>query len=1447
MLISFCDENQFCLDCGSQNYLDLDSKTCVSNCRQEQTIGHSRKIKVINNQETSIYTNYCRGSKIFIDPDSRSYLELGTKAFPYKQIQPALKEIYENLPSAQNKSFEILIKSNSTLYFNSRLERHYLDGLYNLTIRTYQDLSDNIEILGQSSKIMISSSKKYYQHDSTYFSLMDANSQNLTASYHPQVSSEKELRSVASNSQAYFIVSRSNLTFQNLDIINEHTISNENDQFLYGIDIQYGKIILDRMTFDFAGSIFQTKDNLNFQLTNTIIRTEYLNYAIAILTDCSLRKSQSYATYGDILIQNTTIKGNRIFEQKMPLIWLVTNHNVTFDNNTMNTYTLNSDANLIHFILNSVDNCIVPVNDGRVKIQKFTNLLIDQETKERNIQNLYQVIFSKGGDKLRDMTYQVENITVQNLFTTNNLFQFATPLPNITISNIRFRNSTLKLKAGSFLNISSTTNIFLNNFEYVDSIHLGKGATFPQRARYLNITNFLIRNITQLYSSASHILMFRMQSLQIHNTTFSNFTYLDKFQQNSYVIKMISNDLFSNQLKQSVFKNILVENCAINFMLFQGFQANGVLNSTQRYFIDIVNVTITNSQVEKQNGLIVIDQFYNKLNTQIRIINSTFIDNNFVAGGYMIDFRHNDINPVIIYNSTFMNNANAQIFLRAWDLIDINNQLKVWIQKSQFYKNSPYVDGMIQVQTNSLLNVTDSIFEENYSISRGRGIFYMQYNGFLQIENSRISNNFAIFGGVGIVTDQAFAIIKNSSILNNLAIDSSILEINDAVDNLSVFSDLEIEGNKLISIQYVLKEGYFQVQLNSKFKNFLQRFISNNQKLNINGKKHVRNITDNYKYQFLVQIFHICPLKLKEELLKCFKELFNQSIHISLITWQLQEELFPYIAVNVNSYLLNYILAERCDYWIQNSSFQRNYAFDQGGAINYNKNTPRGLDQNTYIDNYAKYGNNMASIPFTIRIVSISKNDTISGQKFNGTIVVEVLDIHGQRITNDVTTDLKIASIDEKNTAVQGQTIAKAKYGIVEFKDLTFIGRPDSQNVSFRVYSTTINNDHLREIYNLSSDTIINQDVFYLNFRICLLGEVEVNSQCYPCEFISVSIQKHVFSKGFVMGHLHTYQVLKKQIFNALLDIVEIYVKLAKTMETFNMQASTNLLDLQWPDDLSGFFGTFTYVGDSVQNLIYFDCFLKNTSITEDGRSITYFKTILIGVIPIMLVIVFELGLYVCKVIKRAPKKVFIEWTIIMTVIVIYFTHPTVTRTIINIFYCLEIDSGQYWLQSDLSVKCWEGDHKSLSLIIGLPFLLIYVIGLPILTFLYLYKNRKLIFTPEYKNKFKTLCSGLKPEFYYWEFVNILRKIFLVFLNVFLQTEISIFKAMLSLLVLGIIYRLQVRLQPYEQKKINELEKLEMKTNLITFYGSLFFVNDEIQSWMKAVIFILIIGFNVLL
>lgn len=96
--------------------------------------------------------------------------------------------------------------------------------------------------------------------------------------------------------------------------------------------------------------------------------------------------------------------------------------------------------------------------------------------------------------------------------------------------------------------------------------------------------------------------------------------------------------------------------------------------------------------------------------------------------------------------------------------------------------------------------------------------------------------------------------------------------------------------------------------------------------------------------------------------------------------------------------------------------------------------------------------------------------------------------------------------------------------------------------------------------------------------------------------------------------------------------------------------------------------------------------------------------------------------------------------------------------------------------------------------------------------------------------KYKIIYRGLNTKHFYWEFVNILRKIFLVSVNVFLQSEIELFKAMITLLILAIIMRVQQYLKPYKDELINILEYREITTSVVTFFGSLLFVSEDVSE-----------------
>jgi len=119
--------------------------------------------------------------------------------------------------------------------------------------------------------------------------------------------------------------------------------------------------------------------------------------------------------------------------------------------------------------------------------------------------------------------------------------------------------------------------------------------------------------------------------------------------------------------------------------------------------------------------------------------------------------------------------------------------------------------------------------------------------------------------------------------------------------------------------------------------------------------------------------------------------------------------------------------------------------------------------------------------------------------------------------------------------------------------------------------------------------------------------------------------------------------------------------------------------------------------------------------------------------------------------------------------LVLFLLHPAITRYASSLFYCIELDDGEFWLYRDLDIRCWTGKHLIWACAIGIPMLLVWVMGAPIAGFVVLYKNRHRLKDPMFFAKYRMIYQGFKHQFFYWEVVNTLRKTFLVITNVFLN------------------------------------------------------------------------------
>jgi len=79
---------------------------------------------------------------------------------------------------------------------------------------------------------------------------------------------------------------------------------------------------------------------------------------------------------------------------------------------------------------------------------------------------------------------------------------------------------------------------------------------------------------------------------------------------------------------------------------------------------------------------------------------------------------------------------------------------------------------------------------------------------------------------------------------------------------------------------------------------------------------------------------------------------------------------------------------------------------------------------------------------------------------------------------------------------------------------------------------------------------------------------------------------------------------------------------------------------------------------------------------------------------------------------------------------------------------------------------------------------------------------------------------------------------------VFFSTFTPIFKTLLSLLFLVLFLRIKERLKPYKNPLLNSLETKEHFASVATFFGALFFMNNEISKGQQIGVFIGILLVN---
>ena len=281
---------------------------------------------------------------------------------------------------------------------------------------------------------------------------------------------------------------------------------------------------------------------------------------------------------------------------------------------------------------------------------------------------------------------------------------------------------------------------------------------------------------------------------------------------------------------------------------------------------------------------------------------------------------------------------------------------------------------------------------------------------------------------------------------------------------------------------------------------------------------------------------------------------------------------------------------------------------------------------------------------------------------------------------------------------------------------------------------------------------------------------------------------------------------------------------------------------LEWPSEISAIFDTMGAMFSATGEVVSFQCAMDDA----DGSRYLRGAGVLLGA-PIAAVC--AAGIFWTIVQFRGGHKKHVRSNFIVSVMVILFlVLPTLNQTTFRMLTCTAITPDTLRVSGDLNLPCYEGSHLAYVLGIALPSLLIYSIGIPTIA-LYILRRmhlQKKLFAPRElsysSNVYRFLYGGYKIEAYFWEAVIMLRKVSLNVVLVVMAPSPPLAQALTVLLVLIIFLGFHIRVRPYNNDRLNNIEMGSLLLSGSVLYAGIYLFNDDVRRDVGIPITICMVG-----
>jgi len=161
------------------------------------------------------------------------------------------------------------------------------------------------------------------------------------------------------------------------------------------------------------------------------------------------------------------------------------------------------------------------------------------------------------------------------------------------------------------------------------------------------------------------------------------------------------------------------------------------------------------------------------------------------------------------------------------------------------------------------------------------------------------------------------------------------------------------------------------------------------------------------------------------------------------------------------------------------------------------------------------------------------------------------------------------------------------------------------------------------------------------------------------------------------------------------------------------------------------------------------------------------------------------------------------------TMILIYIAYPLLLMKTLSIFPCFELgDNGDFFLYEEMDTECYTSIHNFLMWVVGTPSLILWCIGLPTCLFIRLSMNRKKLSSEMYMEYYGFIYDGLKPKFFFFEFILLLKKLLLVFSFKLMHSYFLMYKTLVALFLNIFQTEFQKSWNVYSEDHLNDIHTL---------------------------------------